>query len=55
MRRAWLALGAVGVVALVPFDQWWTLTIGVVCLLLFVAVGVATIAAPGFLEEDADS
>jgi hypothetical protein len=54
MRRAWIALGVLGVLLLFPFKAWWTLALGVLLLVAFVAVGVATIASPSFLRGDAD-
>jgi hypothetical protein len=51
-RRLWLALGVLGTIVLVAFDAPATLAIGVVCLLGFVAAGVALIATPAFLEGD---
>ena len=51
-RLLWLGLGVLGVVLLVPFDAPVTLALGVLCLLGFVAWGVAIIASPGFTRED---
>jgi drug/metabolite transporter (DMT)-like permease len=50
LRALWLALGVLGVVVLVGFDEPLTLAIGVACLLAFVAWGVALIATPGFID-----
>lgn len=53
-RGLWLALGVVGMVVLVAFDTPLTLTIGILCLLSFVAAGVALIATPEFLTSETD-
>jgi hypothetical protein len=52
--RAWIACGVVGAAVLFLFETPVTLTIGVVLLLTFVALGVRIIAAPEFLAGDAD-
>lgn len=52
MRRAWPALGVLGVVLLVPFEEAWTIALGVLCLLAFVAVGTLVIAGGDFLTQD---
>ena len=54
MRAAWLAIGVIGVVLLVPFKAPLTILLGVLFLLAFVAVGVVLIASPAFLAEDQD-
>ena len=54
MRKAWLVLGVLGVVLLVPFKAPVTLLLGVLALLAFVAVGVVVIASPEFLAQDDD-
>jgi threonine/homoserine efflux transporter RhtA len=51
-RGAWLALGVLGVVLLVPFEHPLTLALGVGCLLAFVVRGVFLIATPEFLAGD---
>jgi hypothetical protein len=51
-RALWLALGVVGVLLLVPFDSPVTLTLGVLCLIGFVAWGVFIIATPGTIGDD---
>jgi len=52
--RAWIACGAIGAAVLFLFETPVTLTIGVLLLLAFVALGVRIIAAPDFLAADAD-
>jgi len=52
--RAWIACGVVGAAVLFLFETPVTLTVGVVLLLAFVALGVRIIAAPDFLARDAD-
>ena len=54
MTRLWLASGAVGALLLFLFETPVTLTLGVTGLLLFVALGVVVIAAPGFVSGDDD-
>jgi hypothetical protein len=51
-RLLWIGLGVLGLALLVPFDTPVTLTLGVLCLLGFVAWGVAIIATPDFTRED---
>jgi len=51
-RRAWLGLGALGVLLLVPFHTPVTLALGIACLVGFVAWGAALIATPQFLAAD---
>ena len=54
MTRLWLASGAVGALLLFLFETPVTLTLGVIGLLVFVALGVMVIAAPGFVSGDDD-
>jgi threonine/homoserine efflux transporter RhtA len=54
VKRAWLALGLLGVLLLVPFEHSVTLVLGIGCLLAFVAWGVFLIATPEFLDGDGD-
>jgi hypothetical protein len=54
VKLAWLGLGVLGIVLLVPFKAPLTLLLGVLLLLAFVAVGVFLIASPGFLAADQD-
>ena len=51
-RALWLALGVVGALVLVPFDSPVTLTLGVLCLVAFVAWGVFLIATPGTIGDE---
>lgn len=51
-RAAWLALGVVGVLLLVPFDWPATIALGVFCLIGFVVRGTWLIATPEFLSQD---
>jgi len=51
-RRGWLGVGALGVVLLIPFDSALPIALGIVCLVTFVAWGVALIATPEFLAGD---
>ncbi|HEX8856466.1 MAG TPA: hypothetical protein VF752_12790 [Thermoleophilaceae bacterium] len=53
-RRGWLALGALGVALLVPFEFPVTVTLGIIALLGFVAWGVFLIATPEFLRRGED-
>ncbi len=52
LRGLWVALGLMGLCLLIPFDAPVTLAAGVLCLVGFVAVGVALIATPAFTGED---
>jgi ABC-type enterochelin transport system permease subunit len=54
MTRLWLVSGAVGALLLFLFEAPLTLTLGVIGLLVFVALGVLVIAAPGFVAGDDD-
>jgi hypothetical protein len=51
---AYLALAALalGALMLVVFDAWFTRTIGVISLFVFVIAGVFAIATPALLEEE---
>lgn len=51
-RMLWLVLGFAGAVLLVLFDAPVALTLGVLCLVGFVAWGVTLIATPAFTCED---
>jgi len=48
MRRPTLALAclALGVVLLIPFENWFTLAAGVFFLLAFVVIGTYTLTGP---------
>ena len=52
MTRAWIACGVVGAIVLFVFETPVTLTVGVILLLTFVALGVRVIASPDFLAGD---
>ena len=47
-RLAWLALGALGVVLLIPFEWPLTIALGIGCLLAFVVWGTFLIVTPSF-------
>jgi len=50
--RIAIGLGVLGVVAMIPFDWWFTRVIGVAGLIGFVVAGVFAIARPEFLAVD---
>ena len=55
LERVWIALLAVGLAVMIPFEETVTLALGVACLLAFVALGVFLIADPaGLLDDEAD-
>lgn len=54
MTRAWIACGVLGAALLFLFETPVTLTLGVIGLLLFVALGVRVIASPEFTAADRD-
>ena len=54
LLRICIALGVIGLVAMLPFDAWYTRLIGVACLLGFVVTGVFLIASPWYLDQEQD-
>jgi len=50
--QAALAVGIVGFLFLFPFDEWWTLTLGVLLLGAAVVLGCIAILTPTFLGQD---
>lgn len=55
VRGAWLGLGALGVLLLIPFQWPVTIALGVACLIAFVAWGVVLIASIQFLDVESES
>ena len=51
LEIVWLALLVVGLAFMVPFEEPYTLALGVTCLLSFVGLGVYLIAHPSALLE----
>ena len=47
-----ITLGVIGLVAMLPFDWWYTRLSGMVCLVGFVVTGVFLIANPAYLSRD---
>ena len=41
-----------GLALMLPFEFWWTRTLGVIALATFVVCGMRLIASPGFLAAD---
>jgi hypothetical protein len=55
LEAVWLGLLIVGLALMLPFEEPYTLALGVACLLSFVGLGVFLIAHPsGLLEPDDD-
>ncbi|CAN5607820.1 hypothetical protein BH10ACT11_BH10ACT11_08470 [soil metagenome] len=54
LPRAFLAVAAIGFVLMIGFDATITRLLGVACIFGALALGVAAIATPEFLEEDLD-
>ncbi len=52
LERICIALGAIGLVVMLPFDQWYTRLVGMACLVAFVVTGVFLIANPAYLSRD---
>jgi hypothetical protein len=52
LQRICLTLGVVGLVVMLPFDQWYTRLVGMTCLVAFVVTGVFLIANPAYLSRD---
>ena len=52
MRRAAIACLALGVVVLVPFEEWWTVALGIGLLGAFVVLGTLALTGPGAPDEE---
>jgi len=52
VKRAALACFALGAVLLIPFDEWWTLTLGIGLLVAFVVLGTLVLTGPDAPEGD---
>ena len=52
LQRICIALGVLGLVAMLPFDWWYTRLLGMLCLVGFVVTGVFLIANPAYLSRD---
>ncbi len=53
MTTGRLAIGALvaALVLMIPFEQWWTRLLGLVCLFVFVVAGVFALASPELLDD----
>jgi hypothetical protein len=47
-----LACFVLGVAVMIPFDAWYTITVGIVLLFAAIVTGVFAIATPEFLARD---
>jgi threonine/homoserine efflux transporter RhtA len=54
LEAVWLGLLIVGLALMLPFEEPYTLALGVACLLSFVGLGVFLIAHPSALLEPDD-
>ena len=52
LQRICIALGVIGLVVMLPFDEWYTRLVGMACLVAFVVTGVFLIANPAYLSRD---
>jgi hypothetical protein len=50
--RICVAFGVIGLVAMLPFDYWYTRAIGMIGLAGFVVSGLFLIADPAYLSRD---
>lgn len=52
LERICIALGVIGLVVMLPFDEWYTRLVGMGCLVAFVVTGVFLIANPAYLSRN---
>jgi hypothetical protein len=52
LERICIALGVIGLVVMLPFDEWYTRLVGMAFLVAFVVTGVFLIANPAYLSRD---
>jgi hypothetical protein len=52
LTTAALAAGALGVLLMILFEEWFTRLAGVLLLFAFIVLGVFAIASPPFLEDE---